>query len=149
MVEYYAGWPTKAAGESFPVSADALSIVVHEPIGVVAAIIWLPKFAQAQTRRFDFAGFATIATALVSLLLAFSEGPSWGWTGYRVLGLIALGLLSLAAFIVVELEVEYPLLNLRVFRNRLYSTSLIAMSVMMTGLFATLFYIPLFLQQAQ
>ena len=38
MVEYYAGWPTKAAGESFPVSADALSIVVHEPIGVVAAI---------------------------------------------------------------------------------------------------------------
>jgi EmrB/QacA subfamily drug resistance transporter len=116
-------------------------------LGVVAAVIWLPKFAQAQTRRFDFAGFATIATALVSLLLAFSEGPSWGWTGYRVLGLIALGLLSLAAFVVVELEVEYPLLNLRVFRNRLYSTSLIAMSVMMTGLFATLFYIPLFLQE--
>lgn len=38
MLEYYAGWPTKSAGESFPVSADALSIVVHEPVGVVAAI---------------------------------------------------------------------------------------------------------------
>jgi MFS family permease len=34
-----------------------------------------------------------------------------------------------------------------VFRNRLYTTSLLAMSVMMTGLFATLFYIPLFLQE--
>ena len=64
-----------------------------------------------------------------------------------MLGLIALGVLSLAAFVVIELEVEYPLLNLRVFRNRLYTTSLIAMSVMMTGLFATLFYIPLFLQE--
>ena len=116
-------------------------------LGVVAAVIWLPKFAQAQTRRFDVAGFLTIATALVCLLLAFSEGPSWGWTGYRVLGLIALGVLSAAAFVVIELEVEYPLLNLRVFQNRLYSTSLIAMSVMMTGLFATLFYIPLFLQE--
>ena len=46
----------------------------------------------------------------------------------------------------IEFEVEHPLLNLRVFRNRLYTTSLLAMSVMMTGLFATLFYIPLFLQ---
>ena len=116
-------------------------------LGVVAAVIWLPKFAQAQTRRFDIAGFLAIAVALTSLLLAFSEGPSWGWTGYRVLGLIALGLLSAAAFVVIELEVEYPLLNLRVFQNRLYTTSLLAMSVMMTGLFATLFYIPLFLQE--
>ena len=116
-------------------------------LGVAAAVILLPKFAPAVTRRFDLYGFLAIATGLVSLLLAFSEGPSWGWTGYRVLGLIALGVLSLAAFVVIELEVEYPLLNLRVFRNRLYTTSLVAMSVMMTGLFATLFYIPLFLQE--
>ncbi|BAX92193.1 aldehyde dehydrogenase family protein [Mycobacterium shigaense] len=38
ILEYYAGWPTKLAGESFPVSAEALSIIVHEPVGVVAAI---------------------------------------------------------------------------------------------------------------
>lgn len=38
IFEYYAGWPTKLAGESFPVSAEALSIVIHEPVGVVAAI---------------------------------------------------------------------------------------------------------------
>jgi EmrB/QacA subfamily drug resistance transporter len=116
-------------------------------LGVAAAIILLPKFAPAITRRFDLFGFLTIATGLVSLLLAFSEGPTWGWTGYRVLGLIALSVLSLAAFVVIELEVEYPLLNLRVFTNRLYTLSLLAMSVMMTGLFATLFYVPLFLQE--
>jgi len=127
-----------------------LVFYINIPVGVLglaAAMIWLPKFTQAPTRRFDGAGFVTIATALVTLLLAFSEGPSWGWSGYRVLGLIALSVLSFAAFVVIELEVEYPLLNLRVFRNRLYTTSLLAMSVMMTGLFATLFYIPLFLQE--
>ncbi|WP_091077872.1 DHA2 family efflux MFS transporter permease subunit [Microlunatus sagamiharensis] len=127
-----------------------LVFYINVPVGIlglIAAVIWLPKFAQAPTRRFDVAGFLTIATGLVSLLLAFSEGPSWGWTGYRVLGLIALSVLSLAAFVVIELEVEHPLLNLRVFTNRLYTTSLLAMSVMMTGLFATLFYIPLFLQE--
>ena len=38
ILEYYAGWPTKAAGEAHSVSADALSVVLHEPVGVVAAI---------------------------------------------------------------------------------------------------------------
>ena len=38
ILEYYAGWPTKAAGESHSVSATALSVVLHEPVGVVAAI---------------------------------------------------------------------------------------------------------------
>jgi acyl-CoA reductase-like NAD-dependent aldehyde dehydrogenase len=38
VLDYYAGWPTKDAGEAYPVSADALSVVVHEPVGVVAAI---------------------------------------------------------------------------------------------------------------
>lgn len=118
-------------------------------LGVIAALVWLPKFAQAQSQRFDIWGFLTAATGLVSLLLAFSEGPSWGWTGYRVLILIVVGLLSLALFVVIELDVEHPLLNLRVFRSRTFLTSLIVMSVMMTGLFATLFYVPLFLQAGQ
>jgi acyl-CoA reductase-like NAD-dependent aldehyde dehydrogenase len=38
ILGYYAGRPTKAAGESYPVSSSALSIVVHELVGVVAAI---------------------------------------------------------------------------------------------------------------
>ena len=45
----------------------------------------------------------------------------------------------LALFVVIELEVDHPLLDLRVFQSRAYTVSLIAMSVMMTGLFATLF----------
>jgi predicted MFS family arabinose efflux permease len=85
----------------------------------------------------------------VALLLAFSEGQSWGWTSYRVLILIVGGLLLLALFVTIELEVDHPLLNLRVFHSVAYSTSLIVMSVVMTGMFATLFYIPLFLQAGQ
>ena len=54
-------------------------------IGVVAALVALPKFPRAPTERFDMWGFVTVATGLVALLLAFSEGQSWGWTSYRVL----------------------------------------------------------------
>lgn len=128
-----------------------LVFYINVPIGiagVIAAVMLLPKFPPHPTQRFDVWGFVTVATGLVSLLLAFSEGSSWGWTSYRVLILIALGVISLALFVTIELEVDHPLLDLRVFRYRTYTMSLIVMAVMMTGLFATLFYVPLFLQSA-
>jgi predicted MFS family arabinose efflux permease len=55
----------------------------------------------------------------------------------------------MALFIVVELEVEHPILNLRVFRHWPYVNSLLLISTMSIGLFAVLFYVPAFLQEAQ
>jgi EmrB/QacA subfamily drug resistance transporter len=129
-----------------------LVFYINVPVGVlglIAAAIALPKFTRAPTRPFDVWGFITVATGLVALLLAFSEGQSWGWSSYRVLILIVGGALLLALFVTIELEVEHPLLNLQVFHSAAYTTSLIIMGVMMTGMFATLFYIPLFLQSGQ
>ena len=129
-----------------------LVFYINVPVGVLglmAAAVALPRFSKAPTRPFDVWGFVTVATGLVALLLAFSEGQSWGWTSYRVLILMVGGLLFLALFVTIELEVDHPLLNLQVFHSAAYTTSLIVMSVVMTGMFATLFYIPLFLQAGQ
>ena len=117
-------------------------------VGVVLALWMLPKFASRPTYRFDVAGFITVACGLVPLLLAFAQGASWGWTSYPILGLLAGGVLSLAAFVFVELEVEHPLLNLDVFRNWPFVNSLLIITVQTIGMFATLFYIPVFLQSA-
>jgi EmrB/QacA subfamily drug resistance transporter len=100
-------------------------------------------------RRFDVLGFVTIAGGLFALLLALSEGESWGWGSYRILGLITVSVLLLALFIVIELEVADPLLDVRVFRYWAFTNSLLLIAVLMVGLFGVLFYIPLFLQQVQ
>ena len=129
-----------------------LIFFINVPVGIlgaIAAIVVLPNFPAVKSRRFDVLGFLTIAGGLFALLLALSEGQSWGWTSYRILILLATGALLLALFVVIELEVEHPLLDVRVFRYWPYTNSLLLISVLMVGLFATLFYIPLFLQQAQ
>ena len=118
-------------------------------IGTVAAALVLPKFPGLPGRRFDVLGFVTIAGGLFSLLLALSEGESWGWGSYRILGLFTVSVLLLALFVVIELEVSDPLLNVRVFRYWPFTNSLLLISVLMVGLFGVLFYIPLFLQQVQ
>jgi hypothetical protein len=63
--------------------------------------------------------------------------------------LIITGLLCLALFVVVEPEVEDPLLDVRVFRTWPYTNSLLLISVLSVGLFAALFYIPVYLQEAR
>ncbi|WP_037074664.1 DHA2 family efflux MFS transporter permease subunit [Pseudonocardia spinosispora] len=118
-------------------------------LGAIGAIVVLPKFAGAAGRRFDVPGFICIAAGLFSLLLALSEGQDWGWTSYPVLMLIAGSASLLALFVIIELETRQPLLDVRVFTHWPFVNSLLLISIMSIGLFAVLFYVPLFLQEGQ
>ena len=73
---------------------------------------------------------------MFALLLAFSEGEDWGWTGYRVLGLFVTAALSLGLFVIIENEVDNPLVDLRVFRSFPFCLSLVLLSITITGLFS-------------
>ena len=118
-------------------------------LGLVAALMVLPRFASHTGQRFDLGGFTAISIGLFALLLALSKGADWGWASYRVLGLFALGAFMLAIFAVVELSVSQPLLDVHVFRYPNFTNSLILISFLMAGLFGLYFYIPLFLQEGE
>jgi EmrB/QacA subfamily drug resistance transporter len=118
-------------------------------LGVALAIMVLPRFPTAARQRFDIAGWATLSTGLFALLLAFSEAERWHWDSYAIRLLLFLGVTCLAIFVVVELSVEQPILDLRVFRSSAFTISSVLMAVLIVGLFASLYFVPLFLQQAQ
>jgi EmrB/QacA subfamily drug resistance transporter len=125
---------------------------INVPIGLAGALfsyMVLPRFPAAPGRRLDVAGWASIGVGLFALLLGLSEGERWHWDSYGVRLLLVLGVLSLALFVVIELSTDEPLLDLRVFRSRTYTVAAILVALLSNGLFAALFFIPLFLQQGQ
>jgi EmrB/QacA subfamily drug resistance transporter len=125
---------------------------INVPIGLAGALLSymvLPRFPAAPRRRLDVAGWASIGVGLFALLLGLSEGERWHWDSYGVRLLLVLGVLSLALFVVIELSTDEPLLDLRVFRSRTYTVAAILVALLSNGLFAALFFIPLFLQQGQ
>ena len=129
-----------------------LIFYVNVPVGLlgaVAATLVLPHLPPTAARRFDLLGFLCIAGGLFAILLAVSEGSDWGWTGYRVLILLSAGTLLVALFVIVELEVDHPLLDVRVFRSWRFTNSLVLIALQAVGLFAVSFYIPIFLQENQ
>lgn len=122
------------------------------PIGVLGALAArrvLTEFPRLPATRFDGWGFAAIGTGLFALLLAFTKAPDWGWSSYRVCLLIVGGLACLAVFVVVELGSDAPLLDVRLFARWPFTNSLLLLAALSVGMFAVLFYIPLFLQDVQ
>ncbi|MBO0849511.1 MAG: DHA2 family efflux MFS transporter permease subunit [Pseudonocardia sp.] len=129
-----------------------LIFYINVPVGIlgaIAAAIVLPRVRPTTWPKFDFLGFLFIAYGLFALLLATDKGQDWGWTSYPILILLVSSLISLALFVVIELEVEQPLLDLRVFKIWPYLNSLLLIGILMIGLFSTLYYVPQFLQVTQ
>ncbi|WP_185922036.1 MFS transporter [Streptomyces sp. WAC06614] len=78
------------------------------------------KHDASSARAVDWPGLVTVTAAIASLTVALDRGRAWGWTSGRTLGLLAAGVLLLAVFVAVESKVARPLVDLALFRNRMF-----------------------------
>jgi EmrB/QacA subfamily drug resistance transporter len=118
-------------------------------LGLIAGASLLPPTPPTGRRRFDAVGFLCLTVGLFTLLLALSKGQYWGWDSYRILILCAVGINALGLFVVVELQVDEPLLNLRTFTNQPFVIALLVVDVLFVNLLAVISFIPQFLLQIQ
>jgi EmrB/QacA subfamily drug resistance transporter len=97
-------------------------IFVIGAIPVAAAVLMVHRFVPESPiktpARLDAAGAATLSALLLCLLIALTEAESWGWTSARILGLFGLSVLFLAAWLLVELRIEEPMVDVRMLARR-------------------------------
>ena len=125
---------------------------INVPLGVVAVAIAQkvlePTPGQPQT-RFDTAGFLTAASG-AALLLYAASGVTSGAAGARNILLLAAGIVLLLAFVAVEVfrvrHGQQPLLDLRRFKDRTFTLSIVALICQTFVVFGFLFLIPIYLQ---
>lgn len=79
----------------------------------VLVVRLVPESAVRSGGRFDVLGGVGLSVGLISLLLAISQGATWGWTGGRTLGLFALAVVALLAWGWWERRTAEPLVDLR------------------------------------
>ncbi|MDF9409702.1 DHA2 family efflux MFS transporter permease subunit [Pelotomaculum isophthalicicum JI] len=119
------------------------------PIGVTGlflAYILLPEGLLRQNLKFDLLGFITSTLGCFTLLLALSEGTKEGWSSYYIVALLTFSFYALLLFVIVELNHDQPMLDLRLFKNGVFSISVFAGSLITIGLYGGVFLIPLFTQ---
>lgn len=126
--------------------------MVNVPIGIIAIILvvrFIPQYNLSKPSSFDLIGFMEVIILSLSVLVAFSEGSVWGWFSLKIISLIIIGVVSLVLFILRELKINSPALNIRVFKFKKYTISIAAVSIVTIALYAGTLLTPLYLQNSQ
>ena len=126
-------------------------LFVNVPIGVAAAFAaprLLPESRDAGIPRvFDLAGATTVTAGLALLVYALVDANNAGWGSTQTLGLIAISIVLLVAFVVIESRTSHPLMPFSIFRLRTLRGADIVGLLIGMSLFAMFFFLSLYMQQ--
>jgi len=124
---------------------------VNVPVSLVAFALAPRLIAESrasdQARAFDVAGAVTITASLSLLVYAVIDASEAGWGSSKTLGLIALALVILAAFVAIELRSRKPLVPFSIFRIRTLTGANVVGVLVGASLFSMFFFISLYMQQ--
>jgi EmrB/QacA subfamily drug resistance transporter len=130
---------------------------INVPLGAAALVVLfltLPVFRNPQaSRQIDYLGTALLVVGITPLLLAFSLGGSsasgalYAWDSVQIITLFSIAGIGILAFVLWELfGTKSPVLDLRLFKNGIFTISIVTTVMLGAAMFGSIVYIPLFLQ---
>lgn len=123
--------------------------LINVPIGIVAIAVSLwairPK-VRGELPQFDWLGSIAGTTAVVGLLSSLSLGPEVGWVSVQTIGLALFGFAAVAAFVLIELRAEHPVLDVRMFRFSRIREGVIACLLSFMVAFLAVYLVPFYLE---
>jgi MFS transporter, DHA2 family, multidrug resistance protein len=126
---------------------------INIPIGILAVILCSllledpPHLKNARPGRIDFIGFGLLTIWIGCLQVMLDKGQDDDWLSSSFIRWLAFGAgLGFIAFLIWELRVEHPIVNLRVLRDRNLAIGSILLFLVGAILYGTISILPLFLQ---
>ncbi len=116
-------------------------------LGILFTALLIKEHREPTAGAFDLPGFLTSGLGLALVLYALSRVADNGWTSPAVVVSGLAGIALFVALVRIELRVRAPMLDLRLFANRMFRNANLFMFVMTGSLLGVLFLLPLFLQQ--
>ncbi|MFG2995812.1 MDR family MFS transporter [Streptomyces sp. NPDC048340] len=129
------------------------SFYINLPIGVVV-LVWIQSMlhlpAKRSSARIDYPGAALLTTTIGALVLLTTwGGTQYAWGSAQVLGLAALTVLALGAFLWSQTRAAEPVLPLSVFRSRNLSLSSVMAFTTGAAMFGVVSFLPMYQQSVQ
>jgi DHA2 family multidrug resistance protein len=125
---------------------------INVPFGVLAFILSLAyvrdsRYAQ-RVATVDWTGLGLLALGIGMLQTMLERGERMDWFSSReIVTYAATGATSLVLFVLHELSTAYPVIDLRILKNRQFATGCVVGGVLGVCLYATVFVLPVYLQQ--
>ncbi|MET9804155.1 MDR family MFS transporter [Streptomyces sp. NPDC006368] len=131
------------------------SFYINLPLGAVAlamvtVVLHLPRKERTGQTRIDYLGAALLTIGITSIVLVTTwGGTEYAWTSAVIMELIAIGVVALVGFLLVETRAAEPIIPLHIFRNRNFT--LMSVIGFLTGfvMFGAVLFLPLYQQSVQ
>jgi EmrB/QacA subfamily drug resistance transporter len=124
---------------------------VNVPVSLIALALTpglIPESrSESATRHFDAAGAVGVTAGLSVLAYALLDASSAGWGSAKIVSLLSVAALLLAAFVWVESRSDAPLVPFRIFRLRTLTGANVVGVLLGASLFSMFFFISLYMQQ--
>ncbi|HDR7282077.1 MULTISPECIES: MDR family MFS transporter [Bacillus cereus group] len=122
---------------------------INVPFGIIAllfGLLFLKEHIEKLAGRFDSLGFILSAPGFSMLIYALSQGPSRGWISTEVISTGIAGIVFITLFIIVELKVKQPMLDLNLLKEPVFRKMSLISLFSSAGLLGMLFVFPLMYQ---
>jgi predicted MFS family arabinose efflux permease len=115
-------------------------------IAGAGSLRWLKNDKAADRDPLDIPGLLLVSGGLFSLVYGFSHAETTAWRNPFTIGFLVLGVVLLVTFAYVESRRRYPLLPLRIVRNRMRGGSILTMLFASMGVFGVFLFLTYYLQ---
>jgi DHA2 family multidrug resistance protein len=125
---------------------------INLPVGITSLVmtqlfIFDPPYIRRPTTGIDFWGIGFLALGIGALQIVLDRGQEKDWFSSRwITNLAVVASVGLLLFVIRELRARHPVVHLRVFKVRTYSTGVFLMTVLGFGLYGSLVLLPILLQ---
>ncbi|HEY5335302.1 MAG TPA: MFS transporter [Mycobacteriales bacterium] len=123
---------------------------VNVPLGLgtlALATRTITESREVQAKRLDLPGLSLSALALTALTWALIQGGSRGWTDHAILGSFGVALVAGVVFVLVEAGTRDAMVDVSLFRDRVFSGGIVALMLWAFGLFGIYFFTSIYLQE--
>ena len=115
-------------------------------VALIAMVILVPDSKNPNPGRLDPVGVLLSMAGIVVFVYGIIRGADVGWGSPQIWGSIAGGVLLMVAFVVWEKRSDHPALDVKLFRNRAFSASVISVGLSFFAMMGVLFFLSFYLQ---
>ncbi|GCA21992.1 MFS family major facilitator multidrug:cation transporter [Staphylococcus aureus] len=118
-------------------------------IGIIAILIgfvWFKLYQYTTNPKADIPGIIFSTIGFGALLYGFSEAGNKGWGSVEIETMFAIGIIFIILFVIIELRMKSPMLNLEVLKFPTFTLTTIINMVVMLSLYGGMILLPIYLQ---
>ncbi|HDK4534536.1 TPA: DHA2 family efflux MFS transporter permease subunit [Staphylococcus aureus] len=115
-------------------------------IAILVGFVWFKLYQYTTNPKADIPGIIFSTIGFGALLYGFSEAGNKGWGSVEIETMFAIGIIFIILFVIRELRMKAPMLNLEVLKFPTFTLTIIINMVVMLSLYGGMILLPIYLQ---